>query len=76
MKESDVIITPITQADGMVKNRPVVLLRKMPKYQDYLVCGVSTQLRQYVRDFDEIILTTDPDFASSGLLSQSLIRAC
>ncbi len=42
MKEGDVILTPIPQADGVVKNRPAVVLREMPPYKDFLVCGVST----------------------------------
>lgn len=48
MKEGDVILASITQADGKIKNRPVVILRIMPKYNDYLVCGISTQLNQYI----------------------------
>ena len=48
MNEGDVILTPIPQADGNVKNRPAVLLREMPLYADMLVCGVSTQLHHYV----------------------------
>jgi mRNA interferase MazF len=74
MKEGDVILTPVPQADGQVKNRPAVVLREMPRYRDLLVCGVSTQLHQQVHGFDEIISPTDADFASSGLLSESLIR--
>jgi hypothetical protein len=34
---------------------------------DLLVCGISTQLRQTVADFDEIIEPSDADFKSSGL---------
>lgn len=68
------ILTPVPQADGQVKNRPAVVLREMPRYRDLLVCGVSTQLHQQVHGFDEIISPTDADFASSGLLSESLIR--
>jgi mRNA interferase MazF len=74
MKEGDVILTPIPQADGKVKNRPAIILREMPAYRDLLVCGVSTQLHQQVKDFDEIISPADADFVSSGLLSESLIR--
>ena len=44
MKEGDVVLTPIPQADGMIKNRPAIILREMPPYKDFLVCGVSTQL--------------------------------
>jgi len=74
IKEGDVIITPLPQADGIIKNRPAVILRELPPYRDYLVCGISTQLQQYVKDFDEIISAADPDFASSGVITDSVIR--
>jgi len=74
MQEADVVLTPIPQADGTIKNRPVLLLRELPPYGDFLVCGVSTQLHQQVPDFDDIISPSDPDFPASGLRSQSLIR--
>ena len=73
MKESDVVLTPIPQADGVIKNRPVIVLREIPPHRDLLVCGVSTQLHQHVKDFDEIISPADADFALSGLRSESLI---
>jgi mRNA interferase MazF len=34
MKEGDVVIVPLPQADGMVKNRPAVVLREMYAFQD------------------------------------------
>ena len=74
MKEGDVVLTPIPQADDRAKNRPAVVLREMPHYRDLLVCGVSTQLKQTIKDFDEIISPKDDDFVSSGLLSKSVIR--
>lgn len=74
MKEGDVILTSILQADGNVKNRPAIILREMPSYGDMLVCGVSTQLHHYVHGFDEIMTPADTDFASSGLVAASLIR--
>jgi mRNA interferase MazF len=74
MKEGDVILTPIPQADGNVKHRPAVILREMPPFRDMLVCGVNTQLHHYVQGFDEIITPEDADFASSGLIAASLIR--
>ena len=74
MKEGDVILTPVPQADGELKERPAIFLREMPLYRDLLVCGVSTQLHQYVKDFDEIISPANADFKSSGLRSKSLIR--
>ncbi len=74
MREGDVILTPLPQADGQVKNRPAVVLRQMPRYGDLLICGVSTQLHQQVKDFDEIIAPADADFTASGLLAESIIR--
>jgi mRNA interferase MazF len=74
MKEGDVVLTPVPQADGALKNRPAIVLRELPPYQDFLVCGVSTSLHQEVKNFDEIISRGDADFASSGLKHDSLIR--
>ena len=75
MKESDVILAPLSQVDEELKYRPAIVLREMPiPYQDILVCGVSTNLKQYVRGFDDIISPTDVDFILSGLHSESLIR--
>ncbi|MEA2175203.1 MAG: mRNA interferase MazF [Blastocatellia bacterium] len=73
MREGDVALTPVPQADGAMKNRPAIILREMPPYKDFLVCGVSTQLHQQVKDFDELISPSDEDFPSSGLKSESLI---
>jgi mRNA interferase MazF len=39
-----------------------------------VVCGISTQLRQEVPGFDELIRPWDPDFLASGLKAPSLIR--
>ncbi len=74
MNEGDIILTPVPQTNGERKDRPAVFLREMPLYRDLLVCGVSTQLHQYVEGFDEIISPTDEDFKSSGLRAKSLIR--
>ena len=74
MKEGDVVITPVPQADGELKDRPAIFLREMPPYRDLLVCGVSAQLHQHVGNFDETISSADEDFKSSGLRSTSLIR--
>ncbi len=74
MKEGDVVIVKMPQADGSVKNRPTIILREMPPFQDMLVCGVSSQLRQEVKGFDEIISSANGDFTASNLVGKSLIR--
>jgi mRNA interferase MazF len=74
MKEGNVILASLPQADGQIKKRPALFLREMPPFKDALVCGISTQLQQQVPGFDEIIRLQDPDFSGSGLLTDSLIR--
>ncbi len=74
MKEGDIALTPLPQADGGVKPRPALLLRQMPPFGDWLVCGISTQLHRQVPELDEIVDSTQPDFAKSGLKAPSLIR--
>jgi mRNA interferase MazF len=74
MSEGDVILVPLPQADGQRKPRPAIILRILPPFGDFLVCGVSRQLRQQVRALDELISKRDDDFADSGLQTDSLIR--
>ncbi len=57
-----------------MKNRPAIVLRKMPAFGDMLVCGLSTQLHLQVHGFDERIAPDDSDYAHSGIRSESLIR--
>ncbi|WP_199484281.1 hypothetical protein [Thiocapsa marina] len=46
MNEGDVALTPLPQADGRVKNRPTIALRRMPGFGDWLVpCRVRAQLQ-------------------------------
>jgi mRNA interferase MazF len=74
MKEGDVALAALPQADQQTKKRPIVVLREMPFPGDFLVCGVSRQLKQQSASFDELISPGDPDFKISGLLAPSLIR--
>jgi mRNA interferase MazF len=74
MKEGDLVIVPMPQADGMIKNRPAIILREMPPFRDVRICGVSTQIQQAVKNFDELISASDEDFVSSRLKKESLIR--
>lgn len=74
MKEGDVLLAALPQVDGIVKLRPVVFLHRMPPFQDFLVCGITTQLQQSAPELDELITPADPDFRPSGLKAASLIR--
>ncbi len=74
MTEGDVALTTIPQVDGRAKPRPVILLRQLPPFGDWLIRGVSTQLHQEAVDFDELIDDSQPDYRASGLKATSLIR--
>lgn len=75
MMEGDVALARLPQANGTTKPRPVLLLRQLPPFNDWLVCGISSQLQQRVPNFDDVVDTGDLDFATTGLKVASLIHA-
>lgn len=74
LKEGEVIITSLPQKDGRIKNRPAVVITKIPPKEQYLICGISTRLYSYDKELDEIITVNDDDFDSSGLTEECIIR--
>src|SRR5438067_612372 len=74
MKEGEVVLPSLPQADGHRKIRPALVLSRMPGFGDFLVCGLSTQLNQEVSGFDETLVPADPDFEAAGLVYPSLVR--
>ena len=70
------ILIALTQFAGTTpKLRPALLLAELPgPYQNILLCGISTQLHQIEPQWDELIQTSDPDFPSTGLHRDSIIR--
>lgn len=68
------VLASLPQANGIPKPRPVLLLRELPPFGDFLVCGISTQLGKAVPAFDEVIVRGDADFRSSGLVADSVVR--
>jgi mRNA interferase MazF len=76
MSEGDIVLFhfPLAEQSGG-KLRPALVLRKLPgKYDDWLICMISTQLNQEIKGLDEIIGPEDNDFEESGLKSISVIR--
>lgn len=58
-----------------VKLRPVLLLRQVTdRFDDWLVCMVSSQTRQTEDGLDEVVQTTGTDFSPSGLKVSSVLR--
>jgi mRNA interferase MazF len=75
MLEGDVIKAFIMQANGEYKIRPVVLIKKLPYFDDWLVCGISSQTHTLHKGLDILIDKTHPDFEEIGLEHEMVIRA-
>jgi mRNA interferase MazF len=75
-KAGQIALTPFPHTDlSGTKLRPVLLLRRTSRrFEDWLVCMVSSRLHQAEPDLDEMILPSEPDFAVSGLKVPSVLR--
>ena len=71
-----IVLCRFPQADlAASKLRPALLLGKLPgDYDDWLICMISSQVRHYLPDFDELLGENAPDFAQSGLKNESVIQ--
>lgn len=76
MKPGDVVLIPLPQlGGGPTKLRPALILAVLPgSFQNLLICGISTRLANLQPNWDELIQSGDPDFASSRLRHPSSIR--
>ncbi len=74
MKEGSIVEVAFQQKDGKIKLRPAVLLKKMPPYDDWLVCAISGSVDLEVKGFDLVISESHPDFQLSRLRYPGLIR--
>lgn len=73
MKAGDIALTIIPQ-DDQQKKRPVLILKILPKYNDYLVCAVSSQLHQQIPQFDLILDEKHEAFEATHLKTVSVFR--
>lgn len=74
MRQGDVFLAAVPQSDHLWKLRPVLLLREMPPFRDWLVCTISTHLHHEVAGLDDVLRQGDPDFAGTGFKDGSLCR--
>lgn len=59
------------------KNRPVLVLGKCPgKFDDWLICPISSRQHQANSGVDELVNSGDTDYAATGLTVPSVIRVC
>ena len=75
-RAGQIALTPFAYTDlNNAKLRPVLLLRKASaRFDDWLVCMISSQLHQAEHDLDEFVLPDQPDFITSGLKVPSVVR--
>lgn len=75
-RAGQIALTPFPYTDlSGAKLRPVLLLRQASsRFDDWLVCMVSSQLQQADADLDEILLSSDTNFAATGLKVPSVLR--
>lgn len=74
-RAGQIVLTPFPYTDLTGnKLRPVLMLRQASKFDDWLVCMVSSQVQQAEVNLDEILSPDDPDFADSGLKVPSVLR--
>jgi mRNA interferase MazF len=76
MQPGQIVLFRFPQADlEQGKLRPALLLGKLPgHYDDWLICMISGQTRQYLDQFDELLSESDADYTASGLKQASVIR--
>lgn len=76
MKPGDIVLIRFPQADLQTgKLRPALVIATTPdRHADLLLALVSSRAYQAVPQFDEVIETSDPDYATTGLKVRSVVR--
>lgn len=76
MRPGEIVLLRMPQLDlSPGKLRPALVIADLPgPFGDVLVCGISSQLRQEIPQWDERLSPGDPDFGNSGLKVASVIR--
>ena len=74
-RAGQIVLTPFPYTDLTgTKLRPVLMLRKASRFDDWLVCMVSSQVQQAEANLDEVLTPADSNFANSGLKVPSVLR--
>ena len=76
IQDGQIVLFAFPQTDQATgKLHPALVLRRSPgAYDDWLICMISSQLHHEISGTDEVIRSTDVDFAKTGLKGTSLIR--
>lgn len=74
MVSSDIVLADIPQSDGAIKKRPVLLIKELPGFSDWLAVGISSQTQQEIPGWDIRLAVSDPLFLRTGLKTTSIVR--
>jgi mRNA interferase MazF len=74
VEEGEIIRVPLPESDGKTRSRPALIIKKVPPYNDFLVCAISGKVHNEVPGLDIVIDSNHHDFSLSGLKYPSLIR--
>ena len=74
MTPGDIVLVSMPKRNGKTKKRPALILQRMRPFDDFLVCGISSQLQLEVKGFDLILESSDEDFKATGLKKDSIVR--
>lgn len=74
--EGDIVLIRYPNTDGSRgKRRPALLLKCVGNnFGDWFVCMVSPQLQHCIEGLEVVITANEPDFSSTGLRADSLLR--
>ncbi len=77
ISEGQIVLFKFPQTDQKEgKLRPALILRELPgKFNDWLVCMISSKVNQQIHGLDELITSDAADFLQTGLKVPSVIRA-
>jgi mRNA interferase MazF len=76
VKPGDIVLIRFPQTDLQLgKLRPALIVAVAPgRHADLLLALISSRIYQSVANFDEIINTSDADYAETGLKVRSIVR--
>lgn len=74
MKKGDIVIASLPMIDGSYKDRPALIINFFPPYNDCLLCGISSQLHQNIKEVAFLLSDDKSYFRETGLFKSSIIR--
>ena len=75
MEEGAIVKVSLPESDGKIRSRPALILKRIPPYNDWLMCVISGGVHNRVDGLDILIDVKHPDFLSMRLKYPALIRA-